>query len=81
MYLKKSPCGSYFPYPYKGGELFRIHLGNFDANEDEAICRMKSEEIFFVEQKRTIGVWVDFYQTKLTERIIGQFIEMLEHIR
>jgi len=80
MYLKKSPGGSYFPYFYKGGEVFRFEFGNFDANEDEVICMMKAEEIFFAQQNQTMGVWIDFYQTKLTRRIIDEFIEMLVKI-
>lgn len=78
--LKKSPGGSYFPYPYKGGELFGLQLGSFGANEDGVIARMKAEEIFFTQQNRSIGLWIDFYQTRLTRRVIGEFIDMVEHI-
>ena len=81
MYLKKSPGGSYFPYFHKGGEVFRLEFGNFDTHEDEVISMMKAEEIFFAQQNKTIGVWIDFYHTKLTQRVINQFITMLEHIR
>jgi hypothetical protein len=81
MYLKKSPGGSYFPYFYKGGEVFRLEFGNFDTNEEEVIGMMKAEEIFLAQQNQTMGVWVDFYHTKLTQRVINQFIAMLEHIR
>ena len=41
---------------------------------------MKAEEIFFLEQNHSIGLWMDFYQTRLTDRVIGELIEMLEHI-
>jgi hypothetical protein len=81
MYLKKSPGGSYFPYFYKGGEVFRFEFGNFNSNEDRAIRMIRAEESFFDEQHQTIGVWVDFYQTKLTKRVMNEFIEMLVHIR
>ena len=67
MPLKKSPGGSLFPYPYKGGELFGWHLGGFGSNEDGVISRMKAEEIFFIQQNRSIGLWIDFYQTRLTD--------------
>jgi hypothetical protein len=80
MSLKKSPGGSYFPYPYKGGELFGLHLGSFGTNEYGVISRMKAEEIFFIQQNKSIGLWIDFCQTKLTDRVIGESIEMLEHI-
>ena len=80
MIIKKSPGGSYFPYYYKGGELFGLHLGCFGADEDGVIARMKAEEIFFTQQNRSIGIWIDFYQTKLTDRVIGEFVEVMKHI-
>ncbi len=80
MPLKKSPGGSYFPYPYKDGELFGLHLGSFGANEDGVIARMKAEEIFFNQQGRSIGLWIDFYQTRLTDNVVDEFIIMVEHI-
>jgi hypothetical protein len=80
MISKKSPGGSMFPYYYKGGELFGLHLGSFASNEDGVIARTKAEEVFFVEQHRAIGLWIDFYETKLTNRIIGEFLQTLEHV-
>jgi hypothetical protein len=44
MPLKKSPGGSLFLYPCKGGELFGRHLGGFGADEDALISRMKAVE-------------------------------------
>src|SRR3974377_2436396 len=80
MSIKNSPGGSYFPYYYKGGELFGLHLGGFGADEEDVIARMKAEEIFFIQQNRSIGMWIDFYHTKLTDRVIGEFIEVMKHI-
>jgi len=80
MSVKQSPGGSIFPYYYKGGELFGLHLGSFGADEDGVISRMKAEQVFFLEQNHSIGLWMDFYQTRLTDRVIGELIEMLEHI-
>jgi hypothetical protein len=77
MTLKKSPGGSLFPYPYKGGELFGLHFGSFGANEDALISLMKAEGIFFTEQNHKLGVWIDFYQTRLSDRVISEFIEFL----
>lgn len=79
--LKKSPGGSIFPYFYKGGELLGLHLGNFGADEDGVIARIKAEEAFFIEQNHSIAVWIDFYQTKLTPRVKTEFIAMIRHIR
>jgi len=80
MPFKKSPGGSMFPYPYKGGELFGLHLGSFGIDEDGLISRMKAEEIFFIQQNRSIGLWIDFYETSLTDRVISNFMEFLQHI-
>ena len=80
MPFKKSPGGSMFPYPYKGGELFGLHLGSFGIDEDGLISRMKAEAIFFIQQNRSIGLWIDFYETSLTDRVISNFMEFLQHI-
>jgi hypothetical protein len=79
MPLKVSPGGSYFPYGYKGGELFGLHLGSFGRDEDGAIARMRAEERFFLQQNRSIGLWIDFCQTRLTARVIDEFVGFLEH--
>jgi len=79
MILKKSPGGSIFPYYYKDGELFGLHLGSFGTNEEGVIARIKAEEVFFIQQNKHMGVWIDFYQTKLTDRVTTEFIEMLKH--
>ena len=80
MPLKKSPCGSLFPYPYKNGELFCLHFGSFGADEDAVISRLKTEEVFFTKQNRSIGIWIDLYETKLTDRVSGELIELIERI-
>ena len=81
MLLKKSPGGSIFPYPYKNGELYGLHLGSFGDNEDALIARMRAEALFFNEQKRSLGIWMDFYQTRITDRVIGELIEFLQNTR
>lgn len=69
-----------FPYYFKNGELFGLHLGSYFSNEDGVIAMMKAEEIFFTKQQRPIGIWIDFYETKLTDRVIRQFVEMINHM-
>lgn len=80
MQLQKSPSGALFPYPYKNGELFGMHLGSYFSNEDALIKMMQAEEIFFNERRRLLGIWIDFYETKLTDRVIMAFVEMIEHM-
>jgi len=68
-----------FPYPYKGGELFGLHLGSFGRDERGVIERMHAEEIFFLKQKKCIPLWIDFCQTRLTGSVMSEFVTMLEH--
>ena len=42
---------------------------------------MKAEENFVTGQHRPMGIWIDFYETKLTDRVIQEFIEILKHIK
>ncbi len=81
MVFKKSPGGSIFPYPYKNGELFGLHLGSFGDQEEALIARMKSEAVFFNEQKKSMGLWMDFYQTRISGRVIDQLIEFMQCTR
>ena len=81
MPIKKSPGGSYFPYYYKGGALFGLRLGSFGNNEEGVIARIKAEEIFFTQHNRSIGLWIDLYQTRLTDSVIGELIEVLKRLR
>jgi hypothetical protein len=80
MILKKSPGGSIFPYYFKNGELFGLHLGSFGADEEGAIDRMKAEEKFLLEQNTRLGLWIDLYQTKLSKRLIAEVIDSLHRI-
>ena len=80
MLLQKSQGGALFPYYYKNGELFGMHLGSYFSNEEGVIAMMKAEETFFTLRHRPIGVWIDFYDTELTDRVIKAFVEMIEHM-
>jgi len=77
MVIKKSPGGSIYPYNYKGGELFGLHLGSFLENETGVIDRIKKEESFILKQNMKIGMWFDFYQTKMTDKVINEFIDTI----
>lgn len=80
MLLQKSPSGAIFPYYYQNGELFGMHLGSYFSDEEGVIAMMQAEETFFTLQHRPIGVWIDLYDTDLTDRVIEAFVEMIEHI-
>ncbi len=81
MQLQKSPSGAIFPYYYKNGELFGMHLGSYFSDEERVIAMMKAEAEFSAQQYRRLGLWIDFYETKLTDRVIQAFIEMLQQMR
>jgi len=81
MQIQKSPSGAMFPYYFKNGELFGLHLGSYFLDEDGVIAMMKAEETFFAKQHRQMGLWIDFYETKLTDRVIQEFVEMLKQMK
>jgi len=39
---------------------------------------MKAEALFFSGQHRQLGLWIDFYETTLTDRVIQEFVEMVK---
>lgn len=80
MLLQKSPSGAIFPYYYHNGELFGMHLGSYFSNEEGVIAMMQAEETVFTLRHRPMGVWIDVYDTELTDRVIGAFVEMIEHM-
>jgi hypothetical protein len=80
MQIQRSPGGSLFPYYYKNGELFCLHFGSYFSDEEGVIAMMQAEQEFFMQGHHEFGVWIDFYDTKLTERVIGALIEMLKRI-
>ena len=73
MVTQKSPGGSIFPYYYKGGELFGLHYGSFFADEGALLARMNAEEEFIAKANRPLPLWIDFYETKLTDRVLIEF--------
>lgn len=80
MQIQTSPGGSLFPYYYKNGELFCLHFGSYFSDEDGVIAMMKAEQAFFKGQNRPMGIWIDFYETKLTDRVLKELIELLKQI-
>jgi hypothetical protein len=75
-----SPSGVTFPYYYKGGELSGLHLESYSSDEDGVIAMMKAEQEFFLKQNRKMNLYINFYGTKLTDRVLGEFIEYILNI-
>ena len=74
MYTEKSPGGSIYPYFYKGGQLFGLHYGNFFSDEQRLLSLMKAEEAFMARPNHQTPLWVDFYNTRLTDRVLDEFV-------
>lgn len=77
MVARRSPGGSLFPYGYKGGELFGLHFGSFHGDEDGLLALMKAEEEFMKGLHRHFPLWIDFYETKLTDTIWIEFLQSM----
>jgi len=73
MGTKKSPGGSIFPYYYKDGELFGMHLGSFFKDEAGCLKRILAEEEFIRTENYPLPLWIDFYQTRLSDNLLIEF--------
>ena len=73
MVLQKSPGGSIYPYYYKGGALFGLHFGSFFKDEEALLARMRAEEQFITDSIRQTPLWIDFYETRLTDTVLIEF--------
>ena len=81
MITKKSPGGSIFPYYYKNGELFGAHYEGFARREQGLLERMRAEEQFLLEQNHPLPYWVNFYGTRLTDKVIQEFIQSIHRLQ
>ncbi len=81
MVSKKSPGGSIFPYYYKNGELFGAHYESFASREAELLELMRAEEEFIIKQNHPLPYWVNFYGTKLTDKVLCEFIKSTSRMR
>ena len=76
----KSPGGSMFPYYYKGGEIHCLKYGSKYHNEDSLFKLMEEEQEFIFNINRKLKIWVDFYKTTITDRVLQEFINHLQRI-
>jgi len=81
MITIKSPGGLTFPYYYKGGEIHCLHYGSFFSDEEGLLALMKEEEAFIAKPSRHLLIWVDFYETKLTDKVLTGFAESMNRLR
>ncbi|MEC0242630.1 hypothetical protein P4H66_22720 [Paenibacillus dokdonensis] len=76
----KSPGGSMFPYYYKGGEIHCLKYGSKYDNEESLFKLMEQEQEFIFNINRKLKIWVDFYETTITDRVLQEFINHLQRI-
>jgi hypothetical protein len=76
-----SPGGSTFPYYYKNGELHCFKYGSFYDDEKALLALMQEEEAFLAKPHIRIGVWVDFYETLLTDTVITAFLQHIQRLQ
>jgi hypothetical protein len=81
MISKKSPGGSIFPYYFKNGELFGAHYESFSTRERELLERIRAEEEFLIKQSYPLPYWVNFYGTRLTDKVLSEFIQSLNRLQ
>lgn len=79
--LNKSPGGSVFPYYYKGGEIHCLKYGSFKNNSSQLFEIMKLEEEFIKKKERPLRIWVDFYETDLSDEVLEQFCDHIDSIK
>lgn len=81
MRIVKSPGGSIYPYHYKDGEIHCLKYGNFFQNHAALFDLIKAEEDFIRSTKRRLRIWVDFYETKISEEVLIKFLESIHRIK
>jgi len=77
----KSPGGSTFPYYYNGGEIHCLKYGSFFGNHDKLMALMKAEEDFIQSTNRRLRIWIDLYETKITNMILLELVQSLLRIK
>lgn len=84
MHTITSPSGSTFPYYYKGGEIHSLKFGSFHADEEALLDVMRAEEEFISRPNRELRIWVDLYESQLTDRVLVELMRSMtrahEHI-
>ncbi|UNK16980.1 hypothetical protein MNQ98_21155 [Paenibacillus sp. N3/727] len=77
----KSPGGSIFPYYYKGGEIHCLKYGSKYNNEEKLFELMKQEEEFIFNTNKKLKIWVDMYETSVTNRVLQELSNNINNLR
>ena len=59
----KTPSGSIFPYYYKDGAFYGLHLGECKKDDPKFLKILNEEQAFFLSQTVTSTVCLDLYRT------------------
>lgn len=83
--LLKSPGGSLYPYYYKGGEIHCLKYGSKHRNFKELYHLMKMEEEFIFQTNKQLRIWVDLYETVITDQVLQELtnnlVNLNDHIK
>jgi hypothetical protein len=76
----KSPGGSLFPYYYKGGEIHCLKYGSKYKKYDELFELMRLEEEFIFKANKKLKIWIDLYETSITEIVLQELVNNLNNL-
>ncbi|RAW16891.1 hypothetical protein DC345_07250 [Paenibacillus taichungensis] len=76
----KSPGGSIFPYYYKGGEIHCLKYGSKYRKYDELFELMRMEEEFIFKANKKLKIWIDLYETSITEMVLQELVNNLNNL-
>lgn len=76
----KSPGGSLFPYYYKGGEIHCLKYGSKYKKYEELFELMRLEEEFIFKANKKLKIWIDLYETFITEIVLQELVNNLNNL-
>ncbi|MFB8373677.1 hypothetical protein [Paenibacillus taichungensis] len=76
----KSPGGSLFPYYYKGGEIHCLKYGSKYKKYEELFELMRLEEEFIFKANKKLKIWIDLYETSITEMVLQELVNNLSNL-
>ncbi|MDR9745213.1 hypothetical protein [Paenibacillus taichungensis] len=76
----KSPGGSLFPYYYKGGEIHCLKYGSKYKKYEELFELMRLEEEFIFKANKKLKIWIDLYETSITEMVLQELVNNLNNL-
>ncbi|MBH5317663.1 hypothetical protein I6N90_07595 [Paenibacillus sp. GSMTC-2017] len=64
----------------KGGEVHCLKYGSFFKEHIRLFETMKAEEAFIKQTNKSLRIWIDLYDTKITREVLVELVESLNRI-